>query len=230
MPAQHPAPAVAEPRAVASFDSFEEARAAEEYLVTHGFPAGDATIVGTDVHLVERRLDLAWWRSVITVGVLTGVVWGAGLALVLWLLIPGISLVRVIVTGLLCGLVYGCVTSLVNQGMSHGEHDPAWSMQPVARAYAVQVRAAAAERAEALLEQRTVETPADRPPADTKAEKESPAGQPSTHLRPGVDTRSSTAAPDTPIAAGPARRSGGDADFEVSELETTAARRYRLDL
>ena len=226
MPAQHPEPDVAEARAVATFDSFEEARATQNYLLTHGLAPDELTIIGTDVRLVERRMGADWWRSVITVGLLTGLVWGAGLALVLWLLIPGVSLVRVIVTGLLCGLVYGFVTALVTQGMGHAEHDPAWSMQPVARAYAVQAHGVVADQAKALLRQRNTGAEADKRPA----EKMGPVERIPTRQKPRDEARTVAAAP-AASAPGPARRGGHDAEPDVvAELETTAARRYRLDL
>jgi len=241
------------PQTVAGFDTFDAAWRAEAYLIRSGVPAADLSIVGTDLHLRQHRSGLGEWRRAGLGGVLVGLVWGAALALVLWLLLPAATLGQVVAAGLSCGLVYGVVAALVAHGVNHADQDPTWAMQPVAARYEVQAPADEVERAQDLLERMPVEVTVEattaragrspRPPRvsgtsrpargrrkpDEPAKEAAPETTTPAEEPPTVSVTPLVLPAEPPSAWTPARRRTEEGGFVETDMESTAARRYRFD-
>lgn len=307
--APHPEPSgLGQPRSIVAYATFEQARQAEEYLVRQGLSRAKLMIVGTDLYLAQRRMSGAVWRRVAFGGVLVGLVWGAGLALVLWYLVPGLSLLQVIVAALGFGVVYGIVSGFVTFGLTHGDRDIDGVLHPLAAQYAIEGEVEIAGRAREMIahmppprrrssgppatapvpvavvasrsaeqipraddraagargsseadaiERSLVETMGDRvrplgldtkavagwsprpetagAPAAGPARSGETAGLTGAKATKGWRLHRGTKAPAESLAAarshpGAARRGGDDSDLTEPEMETTAARRYNLDL
>lgn len=159
---------------VASYQTYAQARAGVDYLSDNGFDVSSITIVGTDLHLVERvrgRLTIA--RASLS-GASSGALWGA---LIGMLMSAGQSaggtggwVVSGIVVGALAGMALAALAFII-RGRNR---DLVSSQQVVALRYAV-LASADIDRAYALLQRtpgnraRVVRprTEADRPKKDS---------------------------------------------------------------
>jgi len=112
-----------DPRSVAIYDTYEDAQKAVDYLSDHEFPVEQLAIVGTDLKSIERVTGRLTWPKVLASGAAGGVMWGLALAVLLWIFVPGHSLVSYIVWGLLFGVLYGVLASAVQYAMTRGQRD-----------------------------------------------------------------------------------------------------------
>ena len=136
-----------QPQAVATFDDYEAAQAAVDYLVGQGLPADALAVVGTDLK-PARAAKSTGWSHVAATGALSGLMWGLALAVLLWLFLPGRSLLLVIGCGLGFGVVYGVLSQAVQYAMNHERRNAAAA---VAARYEVLAEAAQADQARSLL-------------------------------------------------------------------------------
>ena len=112
-----------DPRSVAIYDTYEDAQKAVDYLADHQFPVEQLSIVGTDLKSIERVTGRLTWPKVLVTGAVGGVMWGLALAVLLWIFVPGHSLVSYIIWGLLFGVLYGVLASAVQYAMTRGQRD-----------------------------------------------------------------------------------------------------------
>jgi len=140
-----------DPRSVAVYDTYEDAQKAVDYLADHQFPVERLAIVGTDLKSVERVTGRLTWGKVLLTGAAGGVMWGLAFAVLLWIFVPGYSLVRYVLFGLLFGVVYGMLASAVQYAMTRGQRDFSSAKAVIATHYEVLGESDVFEKARALL-------------------------------------------------------------------------------
>ena len=161
---------------VASYQTYAQARAGVDYLSDNGFDVSSITIVGTDLHLVERvrgRLTIA--RASLS-GASSGALWGA---LIGMLMSAGQSVGGTggwVVSGIVVGALVGMALAALAFIIRGRNRDLVSSQQVVAVRYAV-LASADIDRAYALL-QRTPgnRARAQRPRAETELPKKDSVG------------------------------------------------------
>lgn len=142
---------------VASYQTYAQARAGVDYLSDNGFDVSSITIVGTDLHLVERvrgRLTIA--RASLS-GASSGALWGA---LIGMLMSAGQSAGGTggwVVSGIVVGALVGMALAALAFIIRGRNRDLVSSQQVVALRYAV-LASADIDRAYALLQR----TPGNR--------------------------------------------------------------------
>jgi len=194
------------PRSVAIYDTYEDAQHAVDYLADHKFPVQKLMIVGTDLKSVERVTGALTWGKVLMGGALSGVMWGMMLAVLLWIFLPGRSLVMVVGYGLVAGIIYGMLSQAVQYGFTRGKRDFASQTTVVATHYEVLGEADVFQDARRLLgETAPVSYPATG----------------NTGILPAVRPVPPVASPAVPSPANPAQANQTD-DMLKSILDTTA--------
>ncbi len=137
---------------VGSFDSYERAQAAVDYLSDQKFPVENVTIIGSDLRQVERVTGRLTWGRVLAAGAAGGAWWGLFVGLLLGLLAAdGGAWFGSIVTGLLIGLVFGALFAAIGYSATRGRRDFTSTSAVVAGRYDVMCNPARAEEARAHL-------------------------------------------------------------------------------
>jgi hypothetical protein len=137
---------------LASYDTYEEAQRAVDYLSDNLFPVQFTSIVGVDLKLLESvtgRLD--HWRAAL-IGAANGALFGLFIGLFLALFTSGTASFLVIVLwGIVWGAMAGGVVGLVGYLMTGGKRDFSSKSRLVASRYEVTVEDEVADRARQLL-------------------------------------------------------------------------------
>ena len=134
---------------VGSYDNYEQAQRAVDYLSDQQFPVQQVTIVGVDLMQVERVTGRLSWPKVLGGGVISGAWLGLFIGLVLGFFSPNPW--AALVTGLVAGVFFGLITSAVPYAMARGTRDFSSTMQLVAGRYDVLCDPQNAEKARDLL-------------------------------------------------------------------------------
>ncbi|MDY6212931.1 MAG: general stress protein [Schaalia hyovaginalis] len=157
---------------VASYRTYAEAQGAVDYLADREFDVKSITIVGTDLHLVERVTGrLTMGRAALS-GASSGALWGAFMGLMMSFAAPSRSALLWVMFGVAGGALAGIVMSGLLYAMTGGRRDFTSSSQVVASRYAV-LASADVDRAFQMLQK----TPGNqmRPrPARVRPEEEGP--------------------------------------------------------
>ncbi|WP_206222278.1 general stress protein [Schaalia sp. ZJ1691] len=122
---------------VASYKTYAEAQGGVDFLSDQMFDVKSITIVGTDLHMVERvtgRLTMA--RSALS-GATTGVLWGALMGMMVSFSTQSTGASLWILIGMLGGALVGTLMSAIGYAMSGGRRDFTSHSQVVASRYAV---------------------------------------------------------------------------------------------
>ena len=137
---------------VGSFDSYEQAQAAVDFLSDQKFPVENVTIIGSDLRQVERVTGRLTWGRVLAAGAAGGAWWGlfVGLLLGIFAVEPG-AWIGSILTGLLIGLLFGMLFAAIGYSASRGRRDFTSTSAVVAGRYDVMCNPARAEEARAHL-------------------------------------------------------------------------------
>lgn len=137
---------------IGSYDTYEEAQRAVEYLVDNEFTVQDLTIVGVDLMLVERVIGRLTWGKVLGTGVLSGAWFGlfVGLLLGLFNSTKGMAAAPMIV-GLAAGALFGGVFAALSYATARGRRDFSSASQLVAGRYDVLCQPRNAEKGRELL-------------------------------------------------------------------------------
>ena len=137
---------------VGSFDSYEQAQAAVDYLSDQKFPVENVTIIGSDLRQVERVTGRLTWGRVLAAGAAGGAWWGlfVGLLLGIFAVRPG-AWIGSILTGLLIGLLFGMLFAAIGYSASRGRRDFTSTSTVIAARYDVMCHPAHAEEARAHL-------------------------------------------------------------------------------
>jgi hypothetical protein len=137
---------------VGSFDSYEQAQSAVDYLSDEKFPVENVTIIGSDLKQVERVTGRLSWGRAIAAGAAAGAWWGLFVGLLLGIFAPsGSNWAGSVLLGLVIGVVFGALFGAMGYAATRGRRDFTSTSAIVAGRYDVMCNPARAEDARALL-------------------------------------------------------------------------------
>lgn len=136
---------------IGSYDTYEEAHKALEFLADKDFPVQDVTVVGVDLMLVERVVGRLTWSKVLGSGAVSGAWFGLFVGLLLGLFSTQSASLVPIVVGLVTGTLFGLVFAAVGYASTRGSRQIASSSQLVAGRYDVLCQPRNAEQGRDLL-------------------------------------------------------------------------------
>ncbi|WP_216214235.1 general stress protein [Amycolatopsis aidingensis] len=137
---------------IGSYETYEEAQRAVDYLADSDFAVQDVTIVGVDLMLVERVIGRLSWGKVLGTGAVSGAWFGlfVGLLLGMFGTSAGSSFAPILV-GLLSGVLFGLVFAAISYASTKGRRDFSSASQLVAGRYDVLCQPRNAEQGRDLL-------------------------------------------------------------------------------
>ena len=121
---------------IGSYDTYEQAQRAVDYLSDNNFPVQDVTIVGVEPMIVEKVDARLTWGRVLGAGALTGAWFGLFVGLLLSIFTSGAGFAAML-AGLVIGIGFGLASSAVRYGATRGQRDFVSHSQLVARRYDV---------------------------------------------------------------------------------------------
>jgi hypothetical protein len=133
-----------------TYDKYEQAQKAVDYLSDHEFPVENCMIVGTDLRQIERVTGRLTRGRVVGAGALSGMWMGLFVGLIFALFDPNSNTVAVVLT-VAFGAVFGVVWALLGYAATKGQRDFTSVSQVVATRYEVLVEHKLAEQGRALL-------------------------------------------------------------------------------
>lgn len=133
---------------VGSFDTYEAAQRAVDYLSDEKFPVEGVTIVGSDLQLVERVTGRLTYGRSAAAGAASGAWFGALVGLLLGVFASHQdSTFALLLSGILYGAVFGAVFGLISFAATGGRRDFTSATQVVAKRYDVLCDSRTAEEA-----------------------------------------------------------------------------------
>ena len=143
---------LAYPMSLGTYDKYEDAQKAVDYLSDNAFAVQNCMIVGTDLKQVERITGRITTSKVALGGLLTGVWLGVFVGVVFALFDSGSTLATVLSTALF-GALFGLVWALVGYAATRGQRDFSSVRVVVATRYEVLVEHKFLAQAQELLAQ-----------------------------------------------------------------------------
>jgi hypothetical protein len=140
---------------VATYDSYEDAQRAVDYLSDNGFAVENARIVASNLQLVEQVTGRVTTGSATLAGAGSGAWFGLFIGLLVGLFTTGPEWVGLVLGGVLIGALWGALFGFVAQYAMRGRRDFSSQRALVAERYEVVVTAEA-ERARTLIGQLAV--------------------------------------------------------------------------
>lgn len=117
-----PVPGLPHGLSVGTYDSYQEAQRAVDYLSDQRFPVENLAIVGTDLRQVERVTGRMTWAKAILGGLATGAWLGLFVGLVLGLFIEE-GWATVILSSVIWGAVFFTIFAVVGYALTGGRRD-----------------------------------------------------------------------------------------------------------
>src|SRR3712207_4826183 len=137
---------------VGSYDSYERAQAAVDFLSDEKFPVENVTIIGTDLRMIETVTGRLTMGRAVAAGAAGGAWWGLFVGLLLGIFsADGGQWVGSVLVGLLVGLVFGAVFGAMGYAATRGRRDFTSTSKIPASRYDIMCNPAHAENARALL-------------------------------------------------------------------------------
>jgi hypothetical protein len=137
---------------VGSYEGYEQAQAAVDYLSDEKFPVENVTIIGTDLRQIERVTGRLTQGRASAAGAAGGAWWGLFVGLLLGIFsTDGGAWIGSVLTGLVIVLVFGAVFGWMGYRATGGRRDFTSTSQIVASRYDVMCNPAQAEEARAHL-------------------------------------------------------------------------------
>ncbi|MGY2085242.1 general stress protein [Blastococcus sp. SYSU DS0539] len=137
---------------VGSYDSYERAQAAVDYLSDEKFAVENVTIIGTDLRMVETVTGRMTIGRAVAAGAAAGAWWGLFVGLLLGIFAAdGANWIGSVLTGLLIGVVFGAAFGGMGYAATRGRRDFTSTSKITASRYDVMCNPAHAEEARALL-------------------------------------------------------------------------------
>lgn len=140
------------PWSLGTYDQYQDAQKAVDYLSDNEFPVENCMIVGTELKQVERVTGRLTYGRAAAAGAASGAWFGAFIGLMLGLFAEEDWLATVLSAALI-GVVFGLVFGLVSYAMTGGRRDFTSVTQVVATKYEVLVEHKHLARAQELLQQ-----------------------------------------------------------------------------
>jgi hypothetical protein len=135
---------------IGSYDSYEGAQRAVDYLADNNFPVQEVTIVGVQPMLVERVSGRLTWGRVLGGAAASGAWFGLFVGLLLSLFTPGAGLMPILI-GLVTGVGFSLVFAAIGYAATRGKRDFVSQSQLVAQRYDVLAQPRSAEQGRDLL-------------------------------------------------------------------------------
>ena len=137
---------------VGSYDTYEQAQAAVDYLSDEKFPVENVTIIGTDLLMIEKVTGRLTTGRAVAAGAAGGAWWGLFVGLLLGIFsTDGANWIASVLTGLLIGVVFGALFGWMGYRATQGRRDFTSVSQIRASRYDVMCNPAFAEDARARL-------------------------------------------------------------------------------
>jgi hypothetical protein len=137
---------------VGSYDGYEQAQAAIDFLSDEQFPVENVTIIGSDLRMVEKVTGRLTRGRAIAAGAAGGAWWGLFVGLLLGIFsTSGAGWVGSLLLGLAIGLVFGAIFGGTGYAATRGRRDFTSTSQIVAGRYDVLCDPAHAEDARGRL-------------------------------------------------------------------------------
>jgi hypothetical protein len=137
---------------VGSYDSYEQAQAAVDYLSDEKFAVENVTIIGSDLRMIEQVTGRLTMGRAVAAGAAGGAWWGLFVGLLLGIFsADGGAWIGTVLGGLLIGLVFGAVFGAMGYAATRGRRDFTSTSKIVASRYDVMCNPAHAEEARAML-------------------------------------------------------------------------------
>src|SRR5215212_1512860 len=137
---------------VGSYDSYEQAQRAVDYLSDEKFPVENVTIIGSDLRQIEQVTGRLTTGRAIAAGAAGGAWWGLFVGLLLGIFATdGADWIGSVLTGLLIGLVFGALFGWTGYAATRGRRDFTSTSRIVASRYDGMCKPAHAEEARAHL-------------------------------------------------------------------------------
>ena len=137
---------------VGSYDSYEQAQAAVDYLSDQKFPVENVTIIGTDLRMIETVTGRLTTGRAVAAGAAGGAWWGLFVGLLLGIFSSnGSAWIGAVLSGLLIGLLFGALFGWMGYAATRGRRDFTSTSKITAGRYDVMCNPANAEDARAQL-------------------------------------------------------------------------------
>ena len=137
---------------VGSYDGYEQAQAAVDYLSDEKFAVENVTIIGTDLRMIETVTGRLTQGRAIAAGAAGGAWWGLFVGLLLGIFSTDSGAwIGSVLAGLAIGLVFGALFGWMGYAATRGRRDFTSTSKIVASRYDVMCNPAHAEEARALL-------------------------------------------------------------------------------
>ena len=137
---------------VGSFENYQQAQRAVDFLSDQKFPVENVTIIGSDLRMIERVTGRLSWGRAIGAGAASGAWFGLFVGLLLGIFaVDGSDWLASVLTGLLIGLVFGAVFGAAGYSATRGKRDFTSTSQVVASRYDILCNPQFAEQARAEL-------------------------------------------------------------------------------
>ena len=143
---------------VGSYDNYEEAQRAVDFLADNEFPVEEVTIVGVDLMLVERVMRRLSWGRVLGTGAASGAWFGLFVGLLLSFFDTSSGPIYPILVGLAAGVLFGLIFAAAGYASTRGRRDFQSSSQLVAGRYDVLCQPRNAEKARDLVAKQAMRT------------------------------------------------------------------------
>ena len=123
---------------VGSYDSYEQAQAAVDYLSDEKFPVENVTIIGSDLRMIEKVTGRLTTGRAVAAGAAAGAWWGLFVGLLLGIFsADGGAWVGTVLGGLLIGLAFGAAFGGMGYAATRGRRDFTSTSKIVASRYDV---------------------------------------------------------------------------------------------
>ncbi len=150
MPLKMPTPPTG--MTVGTYDTYEQAQRAVDYLSDNKFPVENVTIVGNGLRMVERVTGRLNQGRAAATGAAGGAWWGLFIGVVLTLFAaPTRSSLALILLTVIAGAVFGAVFGLIGYALTGGRRDFTSTSSVVATSYDVLCKHTHAEEARTQL-------------------------------------------------------------------------------
>jgi hypothetical protein len=137
---------------VGSYDSYEQAQAAVDYLSDEKFPVENVTIIGSDLRMIEKVTGRLTRGRALAAGAAGGAWWGLFVGLLLGIFSEdGSNWLASVLSGLLIGVVFGALFGGMGYAATQGRRDFTSTSRITASRYDVMCAPSHAEEARASL-------------------------------------------------------------------------------
>jgi hypothetical protein len=133
---------------VGTYDTYEQAQRAVDFLSDNKFPVENVTIVGNELRLVERVTGRLTQGRAAATGAAGGAWWGLFIGAMLSLFTdPESSALALILLTVISGAVFGAVFGIIGYSLTRGQRDFTSTSSVVATSYDVLCKHTHAEEA-----------------------------------------------------------------------------------